>query len=264
VISLVLPSTSAWPRTARLVWSITASRWTRAAPWWPLPRRVLPSTATAGQPTGLPVAAGWSVPVAAGRPATGRARHPRRQRRHGPAPDARWPHLVAARRLSRGHGAPPARPGQGMVRRRPTHRWLPRTSPRPAPRTPRRRAHRPVDGVGLAAAWGRAHQRDSRAGRGTGQAPSPGMDPDDWRWRRWAMMCGQARSPVVVMGFDNHMIAGNRACSTSTGQLTPSSPTRQPRTLPRPCARPTANSSSSRAIPYRSSPPDDWAHRVEY
>jgi hypothetical protein len=31
------------------------------------------------------------------------------------------------------------------------------------------------------------------------------------------------------MGFDNHMIAGNRACSTST-------PTRQNRTMPRPCS----------------------------
>jgi hypothetical protein len=35
-----------WPRTLRLVWSIAASRWTCAPPWWPLPRRVLPSTAT--------------------------------------------------------------------------------------------------------------------------------------------------------------------------------------------------------------------------
>jgi hypothetical protein len=41
------------------------------------------------------------------------------------------------------------------------------------------------------------------------------------------MMWGQARSPVLIIGFDNHMIAGNRACSTST-------PTRRNRTMPRP------------------------------
>src|SRR6266540_1616460 len=46
-ISLVLVSTSTWARTPRLVWSIAASRWTCGLPWWPLPRRVLPSTATA-------------------------------------------------------------------------------------------------------------------------------------------------------------------------------------------------------------------------
>ena len=42
-----LGSTSVWARTARLVWSMTASRCTCGPPWWPLPRRVLPSTATA-------------------------------------------------------------------------------------------------------------------------------------------------------------------------------------------------------------------------
>jgi hypothetical protein len=29
------------------VWSITANKWTGALGWWPLPRRVVPSTATA-------------------------------------------------------------------------------------------------------------------------------------------------------------------------------------------------------------------------
>ena len=36
-----------WARTARVGWSIAASRCTCDLPWWPLPRRVLPSTATA-------------------------------------------------------------------------------------------------------------------------------------------------------------------------------------------------------------------------
>ena len=137
---------------------------------------------------------------------------------------------------------PQARPGHSTARRWPTPRWLPGTSPRPAPRTPRRRARRPVDGAGLAAAWGRAHQRGSRAGRGTGQAPRPGMGPDDRRWRRWAMMWGQARSPVLIMGFDNHMIAGNRACSTFT-------PTRQNRTMPRPWLTDGAHTPGRRSTP---------------
>src|SRR6266508_432216 len=47
VISLLLVSTWVWARTPRLVWSIAASRWTWGLGWWPLPRRVLPSTATA-------------------------------------------------------------------------------------------------------------------------------------------------------------------------------------------------------------------------
>jgi hypothetical protein len=46
-ISLVVGSTSVCPRIARVVWSIIASRCTGAAPRWPLPRRVLPSMATA-------------------------------------------------------------------------------------------------------------------------------------------------------------------------------------------------------------------------
>jgi hypothetical protein len=47
VISLLVVSTSVWTRTARVVWSMTASRCTGAAPRRPLPRRALPSTATA-------------------------------------------------------------------------------------------------------------------------------------------------------------------------------------------------------------------------
>jgi hypothetical protein len=41
----------------------------------------------------------------------------------------------------------------------------------------------------------------------------------------------------LVMGLDTHMIAGGRACSTFTGLRTRPSPTRQARTLPRPCER---------------------------
>ena len=35
------------------------------------------------------------------------------------------------------------------------------------------------------------------------------------------MMGRQARRSGLVMGFDTHMIAGSRACSTSTVPLTP-------------------------------------------
>jgi len=41
----------------------------RAVPWWPLPRRVLPSNATARCAGAAPVTAGWVTVVAAGRPA---------------------------------------------------------------------------------------------------------------------------------------------------------------------------------------------------
>jgi len=47
VISLALPSTPVRPRTPQVVWSITASRCNCDVSWWPLPRMVLPSTATA-------------------------------------------------------------------------------------------------------------------------------------------------------------------------------------------------------------------------
>jgi hypothetical protein len=39
------------------------------------------------------------------------------------------------------------------------------------------------------------------ADRPGGPAPSPGMGRDDRRWWRWAMMWGQARSPVLIIGL---------------------------------------------------------------
>jgi hypothetical protein len=46
-VHLLAASTSVCARTAAVAWSIAASRWTGGV-GWPLPRRVLPSTATAG------------------------------------------------------------------------------------------------------------------------------------------------------------------------------------------------------------------------
>jgi hypothetical protein len=72
-ISPVVGATSVWARTARVGWSIAASRCTCAAPWWPLPRRVLPSTATACRHAAGLAGVGRVVGgVAAGRSATGR------------------------------------------------------------------------------------------------------------------------------------------------------------------------------------------------
>ncbi len=47
VISFVLPSTRRCASTVPLPWASAASRCTGAAPWWPLPRSAVPSTATA-------------------------------------------------------------------------------------------------------------------------------------------------------------------------------------------------------------------------
>jgi hypothetical protein len=79
------------------------------------------------------------------------------------------------------------------------------------------------------------------------------------------MMSGQARSPVLIIGFDNYMIAGNRACSTST-------PTRRNRTMPRPWApRPAASAPARPAAgrqPVVASDPSqrrgDVAHRGSF
>jgi len=51
------------------------------------------------------------------------------------------------------------------------------------------------------------------------------------------MMEGQARWSGLVMGFDNRMIAGSRACSTFSPADSPTITTSQARTMPRPCAR---------------------------
>ena len=108
MISLVLVSTSVWPRTARVVWSIAASRCTCGLAWWPLPRRVLPSTATARRPARCrrrPGGGGGCWPAS-----QRRWPGPARQGRRGPARGARSPRRVAARRRSTGGGAPRARP----------------------------------------------------------------------------------------------------------------------------------------------------------
>jgi hypothetical protein len=92
---LVVCSTSVWPKTAWLVWSIAASRCTAAVWWWPLPRRVLPSTATARCGRADDDAAGRWDRVAAGRPAIGQWPGPARQGRRGPGRGARSPRWVA-------------------------------------------------------------------------------------------------------------------------------------------------------------------------
>jgi hypothetical protein len=52
------------------------------------------------------------------------------------------------------------------------------------------------------------------------------------------MMERKARRSGLVMGFDNHIIAGSRACSyIHPGLLTRPLPTRQARTMPRPWPR---------------------------
>jgi len=143
---------------------------------------------------------------------------------------------------STGHGAPPsaARTWHGASA---THSPMAVRDLAPASTAHTATPSTPTSGCcGPRRCLGRAHPRGSRAGRDTGQAPGPGMGTDDRRWRRWAaMMWGQARSPILVMGFDNYMIAGNRACSTSIGQLTPASPTRQNGTMPRPWEPPINN-----------------------
>jgi hypothetical protein len=68
--------------------------------------------------------------------------------------------------------------------------------------------------------------RRARTGRAAGQQPE------------WGMMEGQARWSGLVMGFDTHMIAGNRACCIQLDPLTRPSPTRQARTMTRPWPRP--------------------------
>ena len=156
VISLVWPSIRAWPRTPRLVWSITASRWTWGLGWWPLPRRVLPSTATAR--------CGRVVDAAGGRVAGRGGCWPASQ-----APIARSSSSGSMRATTRRTVASPgglkapvngsrgiprqARPGR--ARRWPTRQWRPGTWHRPAPRRPRRRARRPACAVGLAGGGGR-------------------------------------------------------------------------------------------------------------
>src|SRR5262245_41243602 len=72
------PSTCRWARTVR-VWSIQASRWT-CRPWAPLPRSVLPSTATT-------VAVGRN---GRGRPARRRSRRPGWWRQAGPGCGGSW------------------------------------------------------------------------------------------------------------------------------------------------------------------------------
>lgn len=77
------------------------------------------------------------------------------------------------------------------------------------------------------------------------------LGPADGQQQVWGMMGGQARWPGLVMGFDTHMIAGNRACSTSGSATHPTITARQARTLPRPChsssCRPRAALRKSRA-----------------
>jgi hypothetical protein len=52
------------------------------------------------------------------------------------------------------------------------------------------------------------------------------------------MMARQAPQSGLVMGFDNHIIAGSRVCSyIDPGFLSRPLPTRQARTMPRPWVR---------------------------
>jgi hypothetical protein len=192
-ISLVVASTSAWARTARLVWSITASKWTGDLGWWPLPRRVLPSTATARRGW-APAAAGS---VAAGRPARRRWRGPGRRGRRRPARGARSPRRVSARRPSTGGGAPPARPGRARARPRPTRRSRPGTWPPPARRPPPRPAPRPACAAGRVAVWGRRAGRGDRADLGTGRVPAQRARPAAGQPPQRGMMSRHGRSGPV-------------------------------------------------------------------
>jgi hypothetical protein len=46
-------------------------------------------------------------------------------------------------------------------------------------------------------------------------------DPILFLPQQWGMMSRQARRSGLVMGLDTHMIAGSRACSTSTRPTDP-------------------------------------------
>ena len=177
MISLLVVSTSVWPRTARVVWSMTASRCTGAAPRRPLPRRALPSTATA-----------------------------RRHARVGGGGRVEWllvgqppaDHPVQRVRVNAGQHA--ADGGLG--------RWPPDPAQRVAAR-PKRGQHR-AECVpsATAVAWvgdlGEAvEQATAKSGASTtgvsSRLAATGI----------GMMRGQARRSEGIMGFDTRMIAGS-------------------------------------------------------
>jgi hypothetical protein len=54
----------------------------------------------------------------------------------------------------------------------------------------------------------------SQAGHGTAQVPAQWARPADGQQQRSEMMERQARRSGAVMGFDTHMVARSRACST--------------------------------------------------
>jgi hypothetical protein len=56
-----------------------------------------------------------------------------------------------------------------------------------------------------------AEQVTALVGRQRGGRGQPAGQPQEWE-----MMNRQARRSGLVMGLDTHMIAGSRACSTST------------------------------------------------
>jgi hypothetical protein len=157
--------------------------------------------------------AGWLV-VAVAWPARHRWHGPARRRRCGPAHGGRWPRRVAWGRRSRGRGVSRARPGPGRAHQRPTHRSRPAIWLRRTRRRPRRPAPQPGCAVGRVGGVGRRAGRGGRADYGTGRVPAWRARPADEQQRRWGMIKGQARWSGLVMGFDNHMIAGDRACPT--------------------------------------------------
>ena len=203
-----------------MVWSIAASRWTCGLGWWPLPRRVLPSTATArrhGRGIGdggvgggcwaashAPMArssASASIRVSTRRTVAspGGRQTPRSGSRRTPSAASTWSGAslahspIAASDLAPVSTAATATASTVVSACRRPRRWC------------------------GSASWARSSSRlrdcSGASVAGAGSCWAAGMGDDE----RAATVVRSG----LVMGFDTHMIAGSRACSTCTRPILP-------------------------------------------
>jgi hypothetical protein len=162
---------------APVVWSVAASRWTCLWPWWPLPRRVLPATATARRRR---AGRRWQIGRWDGGSAASQAPMAR-SRASGVDAGQHAAHCRLAKRPPDAGQGVTAHPecGQHLAERvaGPLNRSRPGISRRPAPRPPPQPAPPPAHAVGLAGGVGRRSGRGSQAGRGTARGRAQRAHP---------------------------------------------------------------------------------------
>ena len=239
VISLVLPSTSIWPSTMRVCWSITASRCrarARRTVGVRDPRRVLPSTAsTRRRPAGAAprTAAARTAPItASNRSASTRRKHPadRRLRRTPTIGTQSDSHLVGQVSDPLGDRDERPRPGRDRAHRGREHDDQPVATPRGlrGSTTPAS-ASAQVSGPARPDRVARPRPPGRRRQRSTMMQARARLSSDDQGWRENRQDHHQSRARTLTSARVSPQLSAHspRLCRP---------PGEYPRTPPRRCA----------------------------